>query len=76
MMETKPMNRGELLGIFDNAWRGRIVKIYADSDDPESVITEGIPRGGDVIICRERLSDYEGTLQRIADALPAMYVYK
>ena len=75
-METKPMNRGELLGIFNNEWRGRIVRIYADADDPESVITEGTPIKGAPVVCRERLSDYSATLQRIADWLPEMYTYR
>ena len=41
-----PRNLGALIGAFTNEWRKRRVRIYADTEDPTMVFTEGEPLDG------------------------------
>ena len=51
--------------------------LYTCRDDPTKVITCGVEMDtGKRIICEEYLSDYQGTLQRIKEALPKVYTYE
>lgn len=69
--------RGGFLGEFINDWRRRSVAIYDHKEDDTKVITVGIHLDvKQAFICIEDKKDYEGTLQRIADAKPEGYVYQ
>ncbi len=59
-METRPMNKGELIGAFKNNWRRRFVKIFADDADAGMVFTEGpsFDDDGKVIYTHEPKTDF------------------
>jgi hypothetical protein len=68
--------RGGFLGEFINDWRRRSVAIYLHQEDNTKVITVGTHLDvKQVFVCVEDKKDYEGTLQRIADAKPGKYIY-
>jgi hypothetical protein len=64
---TKPANAGDLLGSFRNVWRNRFVEIYADSDDPNGVVTVGrslSDERADPIVTREPRYQYQRWIGR------------
>jgi len=73
--------RGKFLGTFQNEWRQRTVEIFEHITDQALVITVGRPfdETQDPVICTEQRTDYESTLQKIADCEKhnrGMYVFE
>lgn len=69
-------NKGELLGCFNNKWRGRLVEIWSHKTDPAKVVTVGRTECHNEFVCEENLCDYSATLERIKNAAPGRYVYE